>query len=696
MNSLNYPALALVSALFIQTPLAMANALEDEEELVLAYGDKATVSIATGSPQTLRRAPSVATVITAEDIAALGATDLDEVMEAVPGIHVNRSANGYTSTYAIRGIVSTYTPQVLVLQNGIPVTTLFQGNKGNIWGGYPLEHIARIEVIRGPGSALYGADAYSGVINIITKNAADTPGTEMGVRVGSFNTKNVWLQHGGTLGPMDLAAYLRVGSTEGFKETITADAQTRFDRLLRTQASLAPGAVNTGYDAIDGNLDLGLDKWRLRGGYKFRDNVGTGAGIASALDPVGRSQTERITADLSWTDPQFSRNWGLGFTASYLHYRQVIPTDFQLFPPGANLGAGASANGFVAGPDTWERQVRLSAVATYSGFDGHSIRMGLGHDDLDLYKTHETRNFTYAPSGALVPVAGGMVVDFTDTDPFLRPQRRLVDYVYVQDEWNFAKDWALTAGLRRDLYSDFGGTNNPRLAVVWDASLDVTAKLLMGRAFRAPAFLEVYGISNPVALGNPGIRPETISTAEAAFSWQARRDTLVNLSLFRYDMKDIIRTVGGVYANTGAQNGRGAEIEAVWDASRSLRLTGNYAWQQSIDEATQQDAGYVPHQHVYARADWRFAGNWQVSTQVNWVGDRKRAAGDARTDIGDYNTVDLTLRTRNGSNRWDFTAGVRNLFNVDVREPSAAPGTALPNDLPMARRSVYVQAVYRL
>jgi outer membrane receptor protein involved in Fe transport len=692
----SHPLLALASALLLQTPAALAENADEMDELALAYGDKATVSIATGSQQTLRRAPAVATVITAEDISAMGATDLDEVLETVPGLHVTRSPNSYVSAYAIRGISTPYGPQTLILQNGIPITTLFVGNKGNIWGGFPVAHIARIEIIRGPGSALYGADAYSGVINIVTKSAADGSGTEFGVRAASFNTNDAWLLHGGKLGSVDVAGYLRFGSSEGFKQTVEVDAQTRFDRLLRTRATLAPGSVSTGYDAIDASIDLGHERWRLRGGYKFRDNVGTGAGIASALDPVGRSQSERITADLSWTDPRVAQDWGLGFTASYLQYTQLIPTDFQLFPAGANLGAGVSSNGFIGGPDTWERQVRLSAFANYTGFSGHSLRVGLGHDDLDLYKTHETRNFTYTPTGALVPVAGGAVLDFSDTNPFLRPQRRTVDYVYVQDEWSLAKDWALTAGLRRDNYSDFGGTTNPRLALVWDASLDITAKLLAGQAFRAPSFSEVYGITNPVALGNANLQPETIRTVEAAFSWQARGDTLVNLSLFRYDMKDIIRTVGGIYYNTGAQNGTGGELEAIWDASRRLRVTTSFAWQRSTDEATQQDAGYAPHHHLYARADWRFAGNWLAGTQVNWVADRKRAAGDLRPAVADYTTVDLTLRTNNGKDRWDFAASVRNLLNADVREPTLAPGLAIPNDLPMAPRSVYLQAIYRL
>lgn len=662
----------------------------------MAYGDKATVSIATGGRQSLRRAPSVASVITAEDIAAIGATDLDQVLETVPGLHVNRSANNYSPLYVIRGVFSQFTPQVLMLQNGVPITTLYQGNKGNIWGGYPVEHIARIEVIRGPGSALYGSDAFSGVINIITKTAADTPGTEFGARAGSFDTKDTWIQHGSTQGDVNVAAYLRVGGSDGFKST------------LPKAAAGTSGPVNVGVNSIDGNLDLGYNQWRLRFGYKLRDDQETGAGIASALDPVGRQRSERITGDLSWADPQFGKDLGLGFSASYLQYTQEIPTIFQLFPPGSNLGSGVSANGFLGGPETWERQMRLSGFVTYSGFADHNVRIGLGHDDLNLYETRETRNFTYAANGALIPNPGGTVVDYSATSPFLRPHRRQVDYLYIQDEWNLAKDWALTAGVRHDRYSDFGGTTNPRIGLVWDASYNLTAKLLYGQAFRAPAFIEAYGVTNPVARGNPGLRPETNKTEEAAISWQARRNLQLNLSLFQYKMKNVIRavanadpTTGSTYANTGNQNGYGTEVEMVWDASRTLRFTGNYAWQRSVDEATNKDAGYAPHNHVYIRADWRFNSGWLASMQANHVAGRKRfsAAGatpDTRPDIPDYTTLDFTLRTSRGKERWDFASSVRNLFNATVLEPSIAPGTAIPNDLPMAGRSFYVQASYAL
>lgn len=673
------------------------HAQTDEEELALAYGDQGRVSIATGSLQPLRRAPAVATVITAQEIATMGAIDLDEVLETVPGLHVGRHANVYGPLYIFRGIYSQFTPQALVLQNGVPMTTMFVGNKGNMWAGYPLEHIARIEVIRGPGSALYGADAYSGVINIITKTAADAPGTQVGVRGGSFNTWDGWVLHGGKLGPFDVAAYGRLGQTDGFRSIITQDG-------AHPAVTLAPGPVNTGREAVDGHLELSHEAWRWRLGYKLRDKVGTGAGIASALDPHGKGRSERITSDLSWTEAQLAPGWGAGVTASVLHYADTIVSDLVLLPAGTPLGPGnVFTDGLIGNPNKWERQIRLSAYAAYSGFSGHQLRLGLGHDDLNLYKTTEYKNFN--PDFSRIGTGSFEdVTDFSDTTlKFMQPQRRKVDYLYVQDEWTIATDWTLTAGVRTDHYSDSGRTTNPRLALVWDASYNVTAKLLAGRAFRAPSFTEQHSVNNPVLGGNPDLRPETIQTVEAAVAWTVDARTQLNLSLFRYAMKDIIRGVpnaapppANTVQNIGSQDGHGLELEFVSEWSRTLRLAGNYAWQRSVDKATHHDAGYAPHHHLFARADWSFASGWLASSQLNWVADRERAMGDARPPIADFTTLDFTLRTIRRKNQWDLAVMVRNLFDADVREPSLAPGTAIPNDLPMAPRAVYLQASYTL
>ena len=390
---------------------AHAAAQSEEEELALAYGDKSFVTIASGTRQPIARAPSVATVVTAEDIAAIGAADLDEVLETVPGLHVARSGFGYNPIYTIRGIHTQYNPQVLMLVNGIPITGVFVGDRSLMWGGMPVENIARVEVIRGPGSALYGADAFSGVINIITKTAANINGTQLGLRAGSFNSRDAWVQHGGAWGGFDVAAYLRVGATDGQRQIIAADAQSYFDRLTGTAATLAPGPVNVGHNAIDGRFDLSRDKWRLRAGYQQRDNLGTGAGIASALDPQGHNFGERVSTDLTYQDTNFAPDLDVTAQASYLHITEK--SDLTLFPAGANLGSGVFPNGVIGNPAKWERHLRFNLSTSYIGLRSHKLRFGTGTQDDDLYRTRETKNFdiTYTP---------GPVVDVSDSAPFLR------------------------------------------------------------------------------------------------------------------------------------------------------------------------------------------------------------------------------------------------------------------------------------
>lgn len=677
---------------------AFAQQIEDED-LALVYGDKATVSLATGSRQTVRRAPSVATIITAEDIAATGATDLDEVLETVPGLHVARTASVYDSIYVMRGVYSLYNPQVLLMMNGIPLSRTLIGGKGNAWGGLPLDNVARIEIIRGPGSALYGSDAFSGAINVVTKSAEDASGTRVGLRLGNQQRRDAWLLHGGVWGPVAVAAYLRAGTTDGFERMIAHDAQSGNDALFGTQASLAPGSTHNGISSIDASIDLAYAKWRWRTGYKLRDDIETYAGVASALDPVGRARGEQFTGDLNWTDPHLAKNWRATATAAVLAFRQTIPTPLQLFPPGTAFPTGAFVDGMLGAPEYAERNLRLSASATYTGFARHNLRFGLGHDDLNLYHVRDSSNFSFNAFG--IPVPTGTFA--LSSAPFIAPHRRKVDYFYVQDEWNFAPDWTFTGGIRHDNYSDFGATTTPRIALVWDVSLDLTAKLLYGEAFRAPSFNELYASNNPLAQGNATLAPETNRTLEAAFSWQARQNLQLNLNFFRYAMQDIIRAAanpapapGTTYNNIGKQHGSGLEFEAVWNPTRQIHVLGHYSYQKSIDETTGQDAGYAPRHHTYLRADWIPAASWRLSGQINCVADRQRAAGDTRPPIPDYTTADITLRsTQHGKGNWSFSASVRNLFNTDAREPSLAPGL-IPNDLPLAKRTLWLQATHNL
>ncbi|HEX5371227.1 MAG TPA: TonB-dependent receptor [Aquabacterium sp.] len=667
----------------------------DEDELALAYGEQPFVSIATGSRQPLTRAPAVATVITDDDIAAMGATDLDEVLETVPGLHVARSTQTFTPNYVIRGIYLGYTPQVLMLLNGIPLTSIYTGNRGNVWGGMTLDNIARIEVIRGPGSALYGADAFSGVINIITKSAADVDGTQVGLRAGSFKTGDAWMLHGGTWGAVDVSAYLRVGSTQGSNSVVQADAQTGWDGVFNTQVSHAPGRISNSRDSIDASLTLAWKRWQWRTHLKERSRVGSGTGVASALDPTGENYSQNFSSDLSYEHPQIAPGWDLSLQASGMHYKEF--SDLTLFP----AGFAGFTDGMIGNPYKWERHYHLGGSALYTGLQAHRIRLGVGVEHQEVYKTQESKNFN--PDYSRIGTGSvSDVIDVSDTAPFMRPHGRIKRYVYVQDEWSMAKDWTLTAGLRHDDHSDFGSTTNPRLALVWEAAYNVTAKVLYGSAFRAPSMSELYAINNPVVTGNAALKPEKIDTLEAAVAWHLRPGVQLGLNLFHYRMKDIIRLSSNVYQNTGGQHGNGLELEGNWDVGRTLHLSGNYSYQYSQDQTTDQDAGNAPHHHLYLRADWRFMPSWSLHPQVNWISERPRVAGDTRRPLAGYGTVDMTLRHETAGNRgWSVALSVRNLLDVDAREPSpydrslAQPFISLPDDIPLPGRTVSVQASYR-
>ena len=691
--------LSVTLLVLFAAPSLAQDSNSEESDLAAIYGDSDFVSIATGSSQPIARAPAVATVITSSQIRDMGATDLDQVLETVPGLHVSHFYQAYNPIYAIRGIYSDTNPQVLILINGIAITNLYQGNRGQVWGGMPVNNISRIEVIRGPGSALYGADAYAGVINIITKDAAEIDGTDLGARLGSYKSKDIWLLHGGTYGGIDISYSVEYGTTAGQDSLIESDRQTSLDNIFAnppysaSRVSFAPGTVNLGEKYFDGRFDAASNAWQIRLGYQGRYDVETGAGVTQTLDPEGRNKSTRLNADISYF-MKHVENWDTSFQLSY--FDASTQSDLVLFPPGAF--AGAYPDGVIGNPDVYERHTRFGISSFYTGWQKHRVRLGAGINYGDLYKVRETKNFLIDPSGAPIPLGG--VTDVSSTAAFLRPTDRTDSYVFAQDEWTFANDWAVTAGMRHDKYSDFGDTLNPRAALVWQTAYNLTSKLLYGRAFRAPSFAELYNINNPVALGNPNLKPETIDTLEFAFDYQPISRLRTGLNLFHYHMDNIIRSIPDpapastvTAQNTGSQKGYGFEWEITWFISDSLKGNANYAFQHSEDLTTNTDAGNAPHHEVYAGMDWQFNNDWSINPQLTFVGERQRVTGDTRPRLKSYILTDITIRRTHTLGNFEIAASIRNIFDADAREPSPNPGL-IPNDLPLAGRNFYAELRY--
>ncbi len=660
-------------------------------------GQIRVVSIASGSATPLDKAAAITSVISAEDIAAMGATNLDQVLETVPGLHVNHSDQLFTPRYVFRGITSNFNPQALLLINGVPVTTMMFGNRGNTWGGMPVKAIQRIEVIRGPGSALYGADAYAGVINITTKSAQDINGVITGARAGSFDTQGAWVEAATDWNNTGISLVLEQQSTDGWRRSVDRDAQTNFDEDFGTSASLAPSPVNTAVDQFDARLEINGDRWDFRAGLQDRRNMGTGPGLAQALDPEGQYQSQRINMDYSYRWLEVVDGLDIESRISYFNFTQEPENDIVLFPPGAFNGA--FPEGFLGSPGYKERQARVDLSSIYSNVEDHRILSGIGAFWADLYDVSETKNFNtdFSPKGEVVDVSD-------DPDQVWMPEEdRKNYYAFVQDEWQFAQNWQLVSGLRYDYYADFGETVNPRAALVWATTDNLTTKLLYGRAFRAPSLNEQYAANNPVLVGNDDLDPETIDTLELALAYQATSRLYYGINVFYYEIDDLINAepiagpVATQYQNSGKRKGHGGELEMTYQLLDNLNLAANYAYQTAEDQDTNRSVGQAPNHQAYARTEWRVVPTWTLTTQVNYVGEQKRSAADSREPVDDYTTVDFTARTRGLWRGFDLAVAVRNAFNADVRDPSpySDPRPEIPGDFPMPGRFAYIEAQYQ-
>lgn len=708
MNNHRIHRLATLLTLLPALALAQPSAEEELDEL---YGGEEFVRIATGVAQPVSQAPAVASIITADDIRRMGATDIDEILETVPGLHVARSASGYNPIYAFRGIYSSFNPQVLMLINGIPITNLNLGDRNLAWGGMPVDAISRIEVVRGPGSAVYGADAFAGVINIVTKSPEELEGLSLGARAGSFDTQAGWLQYGGRRGELSYGAVVEAHRTDGQSENVAADAQRFLDAISGTQASLAPGPVNLHRENLDARLELGYGNLRLRGGAQVRRDGGVGVGVTQVLDAQGGVGSERYNTDLTYDNPTLTDTLGLKIQGSALFTSQEVDSDLRLFPPGSRgpfftpLGAPIFPpfpDGIIGNPEVYERHYRFNATTLYQGVRDHKISLGTGYHYGQVYKTKEEKNFGFDPATGLPILPGSPLVDVSDTPLVFLPEgRRENTHVFLQDIWHFARDWELTAGVRYDHFSDFGDTTNPRLALVWSARRNLTFKALYGEAFRAPSFSETRVQSNPAFLGNPSLKPEQLKSYELAVNYKPTFDLTLDFNVFHYQWDDVIQFVPDpagtrTAQNAGEQTGYGAEFSLAWDATRDLTFSGNLALQKSQDQLTGEDAGNAPEHQTYLRADWTFLPGWSLDVQTNWVASRNRVFGDPRSDIGDYVITDLTLRNRQWAPRFEFALLVKNLFDDNAREPSldGDPVPMIPDDLPLAGRAAFLEVRY--
>ena len=667
------------------------------------------VSLATGTPKPLKLAPAVATVITADDIKRIGAATLDEALQIVSGLTVMPSNfNRMNSVYSIRGIHTQQNPQVLTLLDGVPIRELVNGSRHNTFS-MSTANIERIEVVKGPGSALYGADAFSGTINIITKKADDLGGVQAGVRTGSFGYTDTWFQYGDTIKGWDVTFSFDYMRHDGDTSRIVdKDLQTTLDAAFGTSASLAPGPLETDDRIHDVQFRIANENWGFRFWKWGQDDGGEGAGGGQILDPVGIENIDNYLADLTYRKPGIMKNLDMDLRLSYNYSDQ--DNYLVIFPPGAVIPIGTDGNadfaspvgptlftdGFIGFPGGKQQAENIDLSFTFSGLSSHLLRFGGGYE-YSAMDAKERKNFGPGVLNVLPlpPVQNGTLTDVTGTQfIFMDDKDRTNWHLLLQDEWSFAENWELTAGVRYDDYSDFGSTINPRLALVWDTRYNLVTKLLYGRAFRAPSFGELYFINNPLSLGNEDLEPEIIDTVELAFNYKPTENFYTTLSLFAYEIDGLINYVQDpgqttkTAQNAYDQEGQGFELEADWLITESLHAHGNFSYQHSENKNNSETIPFAPEMVLYANLHWQLLPEWFLDGQYYWIAARERAPEDIRDDIKDNDIVNLTIRRTNIGKHWEVALAVRNIFNENVREPSTE---VIPNDYPMEQRSFWAE-----
>ncbi|WP_331001676.1 TonB-dependent receptor [Methylicorpusculum oleiharenae] len=400
---------------------------ETEDDLMLIHGSDQMQSIASGRPLPQSLSPSVTSVMTAKDIERIGARRLTDVLEYLPGVHVSNARNG-VNVIGFRGVYSETNAQVLILINGVPVRNTLFGGKPYEWN-LPVKNISHIEVIRGPGSMLYGGDATTGVINIILKTGKELKGGDAGGFFGNQDTYEGWAEYGDESGDIEYSLAIQGGSTNGYEGRVNQDAQTVLDNQFGTNVSNAPGFTNNGRGDIDARLDVAYkDMIRLRAGYQGFRHVETGIGAAYALDDTGGTNNDIYNLDLSLnneiTDTVTNKTtfYFLGQNPSTVTNLLPAGTFGGLLPSGARN----SVSGF-------QGTTGLTTQINYVGIKKHTITGGTGL----IYNWNDgTNKINYIITPTFVQQIPLTEVSAFGRDPLLASKERTNYYALIQDEWN--------------------------------------------------------------------------------------------------------------------------------------------------------------------------------------------------------------------------------------------------------------------
>ena len=664
------------------------------------FGSVEEVTIATRHETKISKAPGIVTVVTAEEIKHLGYRTFIEILRTIPGFEILKDGATGVVVPAVRGITSSN--KVRLMLNGHFVNSPFTGSAFGRFDDFPVENIKKIEIIRGPGSAMYGENAFTAVINIITKDAKDIDGVKVSSGYGSFETYEENVVFGKTYGKVDISGMLHYRQTSGFDGIVESDRQTILDNTLSSfgvpAVSQSPGRVHDGRQEYDMNLKVAYKDFYFEGLYINKDVSPFTGGPQYAL-----TDESQIGDNYVFGEVGYKKRYEEKFTIKpRLYYDQFdLDNYIESLPEGTTVpfdtdGDGnydtlnTYPDGFIGNGKVTQKIVGTEIPFDYELFDGNLITVGFEYRLIHQTNIEFSSNFHPATYDVL-----DSVQNFSDTYPFLKETTRRIWSVYLQDTWDITDTINLTLGARHDQYSDFGGATSPRSGLTWAFMKGASLKLLYGEAFRAPNFVEMFTTNQPAIQGNEDLDPETIRTYELGLSYRFNKHVTSSINYFNNDIKDLIvrRTFQNTsrYENFGDARIQGLEMETKVDIANGNYVFMNYTFQDPEDDDG-DDLPFVARHKGNLGVNvhyWKYM-NTNLSTFVS--GRRSREEDDARDDLPAYALLNLSVIGKEFFKTMEVQGTVYNLLDKDYSDPGPV---SIPEDLPRPGRTFFVGFSYQ-
>ena len=585
--------------------------------------------------QKTSEAPAAVTVITAADIKRFGYRTLGDVLASARGIFVTNDRN--YQYLGVRGVnrPGDYNSRILLMVDGYRVNDA-NYDTASIGQEFflDLDLIERVEVVRGPGSSIYGSNAFFGVVDVITKRGQTLSGAELSAEVASFGGAKARFSYGRSL---DNGGDLLVSATSQ-----NSRGEDLYFREFDTPANnngIAQSLDRDRAKRVFGKLSLG--GLSLTGAYSERSKAVPTAAFSSVFnDPRANTKDSQALLDIAYRG-QLSQQVSVSARAYWgrYYYDATFPYDQ---PP-------VTVNADMSRAEWWGADFRLT-----SRHDDHTLVAGLEYQD---NSRQDLNNRDLDPA-------------FVYVDEKHRSVRRAL---YVQDEIRIARSLILNAGLRYDNYSTSGSTVNPRVAVIYLPQPATAIKLLYGTAFRAPNAYELYYADPTTSKASQNLKPETTTSYEIVGEHQIHPNLRVSASVYRNDLRNLISQITdtdglNVFRNAaGPIRTQGAEfeLEQAWSADRRLRAS--YARQKTRDEITGNELENSPrHLFKLNYSQPLPDDNWVAAAELHYTGRRSTLAGG---NTAGFAIANLTVLSRRLAAGLEVSASVYNAFDKRYADP---------------------------